>query len=1244
MADRPLADGAEHRDDATLTGEAPEPVTIADGRYRIEGHLGQGTSKRVHLARDLELDRQVALSFFTGVPSHEAQRERVWREVRTMARLGDHAHTVTVHDIGEHDGTTYLVCQFLPGGSVAGRLRTHRSLPVRQALRIARDTADALAYAHAHGIVHRDVKPSNIWLGDDDQALLGDFGVALVADSERITREHAVLGTAAYMAPEQATAGAVDARSDLYSLGASLFEMLCGRPPFVGRAAEVILQVVHTPPPDLRDVNADVPEAVARFVARLLSKRPDDRPASATEARDTLDSLLTHGSPPARPAVRGAPLPRVLQTDPERPLVGRDAALEALDGAWMRVGGGRARLVLVAGEAGIGKTRLAAAFAERVYDASATVLYGRCDEDPLVSYQPFVEALRHQIRHVPSAVTEVDPELAPELAELSGLIPELRGRIPAAPKDVPTVSATTQRYRLFEAAFALMTTSAGTRPLLLVIDDLQWIDKATGQLLRHLLRAASERAMMVLATVRTERPEDTSMLGLPALHPLADVLDALRSDPGLGRDRVETLPLAGLDVAGCGALVSRGSEAAPDSAPDSELVQLLHERTSGNPFFIEETLRGLAEADVSATDDAAAALDRIGVPAGALGVIERRLARLSPAAAELLTLASVFGREVPLDLIGELLGTPGPELPPGYREVLAAGLVVERGPGRFTFCHALVREALYRRRLTDADRARLHLRVGEALEQRRGDDEPLAAELAHHFHAAAEVGGAEKAIDYARQAAKSASAASAHEEGAQQARRALDVLERFGPERDAERCRLLLTLARAQWQLGELAAARTTCDAAAELARRLGDPHQLARAALGFGGRWYDVGTVDEPLVALLEEALAALPPDDGPVRARLLARLADAQHFSSEEGSVALSAQAIAMARRLGDEDALVHALAGRHTALLHCDHLDERLAIGEEWLALATAAEHGDVRAQALHWRIFDLVELGDMEAARRHHGELSELAERLRQPLYRHFAAAWEAKWLEMAGRFEDAKLKADLSYDLARRAQAAYAESNYAGQLFGLARDRGRLGQLLPSVQPLIGENPRLGVWRAGFVLARLESGDAELARAELARLAQEDFANVPRDLFWLGAMCLLAEAAAALGDDPASRTLLRLLTPHAERNAQIGLAMYVGPVRRFLGLLTAQLGAVEDARAHFEAALRASTAMGAATAEAHVQCELGALLLAYGDVADHAAAIDLLRRSHDTAGALEMAPLMRRADRLLALAGAAGGRD
>ena len=277
-------------------------------------------------------------------------------------------------------------------------------------------------------------------------------------------------------------------------------------------------------------------------------------------------------------------------------------------------------------------------------------------------------------------------------------------------------------------------------------------------------------------------------------------------------------------------------------------------------------------------------------------------------------------------------------------------------------------------------------------------------------------------------------------------------------------------------------------------------------------------------------------------------------------------------MARRTQDTHALMVALAGRHTALLHIEHLPERLEIGREWLELSELRRHREVTAQALHWRVYDLCESGDLAQAGAAREQLQVLADELRQPLYQHFAAAWEAKWLEMAGDFDAAERKALESFERAQEAKAAYAKSNYAGQLFGLRRDQGRLGGLSPVVTPLIGDDPHLAVWRTGLVLAHLESGDTERATKELARFAADDFKSVPKDLFWLGATCLLAESSAALGEREASATLRRLLTPYAEYNAQIGLAVAVGPVHRFLGLLAAVLGDADAAIDHFHRAL------------------------------------------------------------------------
>jgi tetratricopeptide (TPR) repeat protein len=407
----------------------------------------------------------------------------------------------------------------------------------------------------------------------------------------------------------------------------------------------------------------------------------------------------------------------------------------------------------------------------------------------------------------------------------------------------------------------------------------------------------------------------------------------------------------------------------------------------------------------------------------------------------------------------------------------------------------------------------------------------------------------------------------------------------------------------------------------------------LARAALGFGGRWYDAGRADEPLIAVLEEALLALPPGDSHLRARLLARLADALHFVDDgTRTEELSHNAVAMARRTRDTHALMVALAGRHTALLHIEHLPERLEVGKEWLELSEARQHRDVTAQALHWRVYDLCEFGDLEQAGEARERLQALADELRQPLYQHFAAAWEAKWLEMAGDFDAAERKAHESFERAQEANAAYAKSNYAGQLFGLRRDQGRLGGLSPVVKPLIGDDPHLAVWRTGLVLAHLESGDKERATSELARFSADDFASVPKDLFWLGATCLLSESSAALDDRETSATLRRLLTPYAEYNAQIGLAVAVGPVHRFLGLLAAVLGDADAAIDHFHRALDWSARNRAVTAEAHVQCELGELLLRHEAPPERAC--ELLRCSRDTAARLGMKPLKERAEALL----------
>src|SRR3954447_3719943 len=322
-------------DASAPAGAAPEGLVA--GRYLLQRRLGRGAAKDVWLAHDLTLDRAVALARVSG----PAAWERLRREARLTARLGGHRHIVTVHDVFDDDGTPCLVARYMTGGSLADRLaRSRRALEAADVIRAGREIALALAHAHAHGIVHRDVKPDNVWLDGDGEAALGDFGIAL-ADGETTGGSH---GTPLYAAPEQARGEEVTARSDLYALGATLFELLSGRPPLAASALE------------------GVPEARECLPRGLLGGRPQDRPGEAADVAATLERMI-------------APAPLAAEAPPG--LVGRSAELArlraALDGAWA----GATRTVAVVGEPGIGKSTLLDALAAEAQRRGGRVLRGR---------------------------------------------------------------------------------------------------------------------------------------------------------------------------------------------------------------------------------------------------------------------------------------------------------------------------------------------------------------------------------------------------------------------------------------------------------------------------------------------------------------------------------------------------------------------------------------------------------------------------------------------------------------------------------------------------------------------------------------------------------------------------------------------------------------------------------------------------------------------------------------------------
>jgi DNA-binding SARP family transcriptional activator len=893
------------------------------------------------------------------------------------------------------------------------------------------------------------------------------------------------------------------------------------------------------------------------------------------------ERLLMQGDSPAAapapaPAARGpAALPAVLERLEERPFVGREHELALLGECWDAPGG----VVVLAGEAGVGKTRLAARFAAAAHTGGATVLHGRIDEETVMPYQPFVEALRHYAAH------GRDPGVEQDLEALAPLVPELGGGERAP--EPPAGERENRRYRLFEAVAALLGQAAAARPLLLVVEDLQWAGRPTLLLLRHVVRRLHGAPFMVLVTLRDVEAEPG---GAPA-RLLAD----------LSREQtVRRIALSGLDEAATGALVG-----------DAELARTLQDRTAGNPFFIEEMLRSLAEMP-----------EESGVPEGIKDLVSRRLSRLAPETVETLTAAAVLGRDFRLATLEAMVERPVDELLEALEEALRAGVVLEDAAqvDRFAFGHALVRETLYDVPAASR-RARLHLRAGRALE---ASGAPVG-ELAHHFFAAREVGGAEAAVAHGAEAARQAVAAHAYEEAAWHLEQALAALA----DDDLARAELLIALGDVRWQASE-PGARAGFDEAAELARRSDAPEALARAVLGAGGRFYMPTAIDTAYVERLEQAVDALGDTDGPLRARLLARLAEHLALADADDRPArLGEQAVAMARRGDDAGALAAALMGRHAALLRIEHVDERLALIDEALAIAERLEAGELVALALHWRIYDLLELGEVAEAGRSYERLQALAHELHQPLYSHAALAWRGVAAHLNGHFDEAERIARESLRIAEAAGAPEARAFFLTQLFAVRREQGRLAELTEPLERLARGPGPVGVsWRSTLPYILVEAGELERARVAYEAVAADDFSGLPGSLFRLTGLICLAEACAALGDADGAEALSARLEPHADRLVQTGFSGCWGSVRRFLGVLAATAGRPDEARAHFEAALELHTALDAPGLVARTRCDLGELLLGDGD---RERGLELLAAAAAGAAELGMAGLAARAD-------------
>lgn len=1187
-----------------------DSATLVSGRYELISLLGEGASKRVYRARDLRLDRDVALALVRPAGLDEASLERIRREAQSLARLS-HPNIVTIFDVGDDGGTPYFVSELMGGGDLRSLLEhtPDGRLPVDRASEIAIGLCHALAAAHETGTIHRDLKPGNVWLTTGGTPKLGDFGLAVMVDRTRMTQAAMLVGTPAYLAPEQALGGEITPRTDLYSLGVLLYELVTGRRPFVGDdAVAVIYQHIYNPPVAPTWHNDAVPQALEALILRLLAKNPTERPASATEAAADLVALAQHASAPATP--REVPAANPLDRLAAGVFVGRQSEMGELRAELDEALAGRTWFALLVGEPGSGKTRSAEEVATYARLRGARVVWGRCYEEGAPAYWPWIQTVRALAEEQsPEALAE---QMGSGAAEIAQLVSVVRERLPMTPSPAP-LDPEQARFRFFESVMGYLRSASRARPLLLVLDDLQWADKSSLLLLQFLARELREARLLVLGTYRDEE--------FGRQHPLAQALAELARS-GISR-RVQLDRLSERDV-------SRFIELNAALTPPPRLVEAVYRETEGHAFSMIEVVRLLAADGRLARADVVTSWE-VALPQSVREVVSRRLAHLSEACTRALGVASVIDREFDLSVLQRVTGQSEDDLLELLEEAVAARIVAEapHAIGRFGFTHALIRETLSED-LSRTRRVRLHRQTGEALEQvyARNPDAHLA-EIAHHFVASAPGGDVDRAVTYARRAADRALTQLAYDEAARWYRVALDTLalrdEEPGDEDARCSCELLLALGDAQNKADEIAAADESFTQAAAIARRLGLAEHLARAALGYGDVEPAPGDVNTAKVSMLQDALALLPPGDGARRARVTARLALELYFKDDEQRVAaLGREAAAMARRVGDPGTLAYALHAERMVATWADPPAQRLPLATEMIALAEQAGDGERAVIGRFWRLSDLLELGDMPAVDAQIEDCARQADALRQPVYRWYAALARAMRAMLDGRFDEAERLAGEALAMGQRSHGAIALQSYGGQLLVIRREQGRLAELEPVLQAMVAQSPTAPAWRSalGFVHAELDR-ETE-ARAEFERLAARDFSDLPRDILWLVMLTVLAETCVFLGDAPRAALLHDLLLPYQGRNLVLANALAcMGAASFYLGILAATMGRYDPAEASLQEALAMHERMGARPWVARTAHAYAGLLLRRNAPSDRERAEALLGRAGETARSLGM---------------------
>jgi class 3 adenylate cyclase/tetratricopeptide (TPR) repeat protein len=1042
--------------------------------------------------------------------------------------------------------------------------------------------------------------------------------------------------------PQRALYAALKMQDELHRYTATLRER--GRPPIEIRVGvntgEVVVRVIQTA--DGHNEYTPIGHA-ANLASRLQVLAPTGSIAVSETTRKQCEGFFTFKAlGPTQ--VKGVsesikvfeatglgPLRTRLQAAARRGLsrfVGRGAELDQMKRALASAKSGRGQVVAVVAEPGLGKSRLFYEFQALGHNESLLLETFSTAHGKGSAYLPLVELLRNYFRidadddvrrrreKIAGKVLKLDRALEDALPYLFTLL-----EVSEDPDPLAQMGPDTKRRRTLDAIKRLLLRESLSQPLILIFEDLHWVDEGSQALLNLLVESIGTARVLILVNYR---PEYSHSWGNKSFY------SQLRLDPLDFESSEEML----------NALLGAGRDLAA-------LKRVIVEKTEGNPFFMEEIVQALFEQGALLRNGAvklARSLNSIEIPPTVQAVLASRIDRLPAGEKDLLNTLAVIGKEFSLALVRETTGKSDHELLRMLANLQAAEFIYEQpalADITFVFKHALSQQVAYGSALHERRKV-LHARIGRALESRFPATAETQPELiAHHF---TEAGLAAEAIPHWHRAGERAVQRGSNSEAINYLTRGLALLEKLMQENDRSQYQhedqqteyaIVFQLAKAQENLGEHLEAQANFIRAAKLAQLLHSTELQVRAAreLARMANWF--GVAAEPAVEFLEDALRDTPPGDSALKIKTLAALGRALAASGRrEAATDTAREAVALARSFADPELLSEALQGTLDAFQGPENTDQRLAYAKEWMRLWSASEHKvafhDPAYSFALWALFSChLERGEMRAFDDELDAWVRYSEKWQEPFEVSTALAYRAMRALMRGDFAGSERLTNEASELGQRLQTDIS-GIFALQMFTLRREQGRLKELAPVVRYFIEQHGAAASWRPGLALIYAELGLEVEAREQFEILAQHDFTDLPRDGLWMGSMTYLADVCIFVADHRRGVLLYELLAPFDGRNVVVGnsTACY-GALSRYLGALAAMLERWDDAERHFEDALTMNMRMEATPWIAHTRYQYAMMILRRNRAGDRERALEPLHTALAAAHGLGMGALTER---------------